>query len=122
MKHRNTTVRITSLKDQGYESDLENTTPAERIDMMWQLACDAWAFTGNFDAESRLPRHVVRVIRGAWPHRLPVSLEGVPVPVIGRTHLIQNKRAAGRPKDLIDLDWLQDAPQSSQIDTEFGSA
>jgi hypothetical protein len=45
----------------------------------------------------------------AWPHRLTVSLEGVSIPVIGRAHLIQNKRAAGRPKDLTDLDWLNDA-------------
>ena len=64
MERGNITVRITRLKDQGDESDLDNTTPAERIDMMWQLTCDAWAFTGEFDAESRLPRHVVRVIRG----------------------------------------------------------
>ncbi|MGD9889780.1 MAG: hypothetical protein AB7R89_14500 [Dehalococcoidia bacterium] len=46
----------------------------------------------------------------AWPYRLTVSLEGVAIPVIGRAHLIQNKRAAGRPKDLADLDWLQNAP------------
>jgi len=31
------------------------------------------------------------------------------VPVIGRRSLIQNKRAAGRPKDLADLDALGDA-------------
>ncbi len=64
MERRNVTVRVTRLRDQGKESDLEGTTPAERIGMMWQLALDAWAFMGGADAESRLPRHVVRVIRG----------------------------------------------------------
>jgi hypothetical protein len=64
MNHRDRQIRVTRLKDQGRERDLENTTPAERIGMMWQLALDAWAFTGTLDAESRLPRHVVRVIRG----------------------------------------------------------
>jgi hypothetical protein len=31
--------------------------------MMWQLAVDAWAFKGDALAESRLPRHVVRLVR-----------------------------------------------------------
>jgi hypothetical protein len=39
-----------------------------------------------------------------------LSEEGVEfLPVIGRAHLIQNKRASGRPKDLADLTWLEDA-------------
>ncbi|MGQ0734792.1 MAG: hypothetical protein ACT4QD_14205 [Acidobacteriota bacterium] len=38
-------------------------SPAERLGMMWQLTLDAWAFTGDRSAESRLPRHVVRVHR-----------------------------------------------------------
>ncbi len=42
----------------------------------------------------------------AWPHRVVVDLEGVRVPVIGRAHLIRNKRASGRPRDLADLAWL----------------
>ena len=37
--------------------------PAERLAMMWQLALDAWAFAGDRGAQSRLPRHVVRVHR-----------------------------------------------------------
>jgi hypothetical protein len=27
--------------------------------------------------------------------------------VIGRRHLIINKRACGRPKDLFDVEWLE---------------
>ncbi len=63
MERRDVTIRISRLHDQGTETDLEGTTPAERIGMMWQLALDASAFIGETDAQSRLPRHVVRVIR-----------------------------------------------------------
>jgi len=57
------TIGKAKLSDQGTERDLGRTTAAERIGMMWQLALDAWAFKGDPDAESRLPRHVVRVVR-----------------------------------------------------------
>lgn len=56
-------VRIRRLADQGDEDDLRGTTMAERIEMMWQLAVDAWSFQEGFDVESRLPRHVVRIER-----------------------------------------------------------
>jgi hypothetical protein len=56
-------VRWTKLEEQGHERDLEGTTAAERIGMMWPLAVQAWAFMGEDVAESRLPRHVVRVVR-----------------------------------------------------------
>lgn len=56
-------MRITSLREQGQETDLDPTTPAERLSMMWQLAQDAWAFMGEPVAESRLLRHTVRVLR-----------------------------------------------------------
>lgn len=57
-------IRIQKLTDQGQEEDLLNTTPAERLSMMWQLAVDAWLFKGESIAQSRLPRHVVSVVRG----------------------------------------------------------
>jgi hypothetical protein len=57
-------IRISRLSDQDNDRDLENTTPEERIAMMWQLALDAWAFMGEPVIEPRLPRHVVRVVRG----------------------------------------------------------
>lgn len=38
-------------------------TPEECIGMMWELACNAWAFMGHADAEPRLQRHLVRVVR-----------------------------------------------------------
>ena len=43
----------------------------------------------------------------AWPGRSEATVEGVRVPVIGREHLLRNKRATGRPKDRNDADWLQ---------------
>jgi hypothetical protein len=47
----------------------------------------------------------------AWPQRKMIELEGHAVPVIGRDHLIQNKRACGRPKDLADVAWLLQASE-----------
>jgi len=61
---RNMPIRVSTLAEQGTERDLERTTPAERLDMMWQLTLDAWALKGDQVAEPRLQRHVVRVIRG----------------------------------------------------------
>ena len=57
------TVRVICLKEQGNETDLEQSTPAERLGMMWQLALDAWAFMGEPVAEPRLPRHIGRILR-----------------------------------------------------------
>lgn len=56
-------VRKTTLAQQGTEDDLRNSTAEERLSMMWQLALDAWAMKGE-KVEPRLPRHVVRIVRG----------------------------------------------------------
>ena len=56
-------VRVRKLTEQGKEAALEQTTPAQRLGMMGQLAVDAWAFKGEPPAESRLTRHVVGVMR-----------------------------------------------------------
>ena len=63
MRNHVDTVRIQKLCDQGKENDLALTTPAQRLEMMWQLALDAWAFKGDSLAESRLPRHAVSIQR-----------------------------------------------------------
>ena len=42
----------------------------------------------------------------AWPERMEIEIEGVIIPVIGRKHLIQNKRALGRSQDLADIERL----------------
>ena len=42
----------------------------------------------------------------AWPNRLPTTFGDQAIWVIGRDDLIANKRAAGRPQDLLDLALL----------------
>ena len=44
----------------------------------------------------------------AWSARLTVVLDGIHVPVMSRAHLVANKRAAKRPKDQLDLRWLEE--------------
>ena len=43
----------------------------------------------------------------AWARKLMTEMDGLTIPVIGRTELLMNKRASGRPKDLLDLDLLE---------------
>lgn len=56
-------VRVLKLHEQDKHDDFRSTTPAQRLEMMWQLTLDAWAFKGEPVAELRLPRHIVRVLR-----------------------------------------------------------
>jgi hypothetical protein len=49
----------------------------------------------------------------AWPSRISTEYGGQPLPVIGRMHLVANKRASGRPQDLVDADAIERAPKSS---------
>lgn len=43
----------------------------------------------------------------AWAARVAARIEGLEVPVIGRQHLIRNKRATGRTRDLADAEALE---------------
>ena len=43
----------------------------------------------------------------AWSERQEVEVAGMRVPVISRHHLLQNKRATGRPQDQADALWLE---------------
>jgi hypothetical protein len=45
----------------------------------------------------------------AWPGRAETTYGDQRVPVIGRRHLVQNKRASARPQDLLDLAILETA-------------
>ena len=59
---RRSIVRVSTLAEQGRENDLEGTTAAERIAMVWPLTLQVWAFSGK-PFEPRLQRHIVRVFR-----------------------------------------------------------
>ena len=43
----------------------------------------------------------------AWSDRVTSKFADQTVPVLSVTHLIKNKRAAGRAQDLADLEWLE---------------
>ena len=42
----------------------------------------------------------------AWPDRISVEMDGISMNVVGRDHLLQNKRAVGRPQDIADAERL----------------
>jgi len=42
----------------------------------------------------------------AWPKRIEIRIGELSVGVIGRSDFIANKRAVGRPKDLLDIELL----------------
>lgn len=46
----------------------------------------------------------------AWSVRVHTQFAGEPVAVLSREHLIQNKKAAGREQDLLDVKWLEAHP------------
>lgn len=43
----------------------------------------------------------------AWASRIQVNLDGLEIQVIGKTELIRNKQATGRPQDLADVARLR---------------
>ena len=53
------------------------------------------------------------VFDDCWRRREQVVLDGVPLAIIGRDDFIANKRAAGRLKDLADLESLNEPPSES---------
>jgi hypothetical protein len=49
----------------------------------------------------------------AWKARVAATIEGdTPINVISREHLLQNKRAAKRPKDLLDVKEIEKAAKA----------
>jgi hypothetical protein len=59
---------------------------------------------------------VITVIEGvsfdeAWNARTAVEIDGLRLPVIGKTQLIANKRTVRRPQDLVDADLLESSSE-----------
>jgi len=50
----------------------------------------------------------------AWAHRVPGTIDGIPVSYLSREDLIRNKHASGRPKDLGDAAALRDRNPKGQ--------
>ena len=49
----------------------------------------------------------------AWADRKVVDIEGITLATLSREHLLVNKRASGRPKDLADVAWLEEGPDEN---------
>lgn len=50
----------------------------------------------------------------AWASRVEADFGGVPVFILARAHLLINKRLAGRPQDLMDIESLLLAEKQSE--------
>jgi hypothetical protein len=48
----------------------------------------------------------------AFASKVSAELDGIPVSILGKDALIRNKRAVGRPQDLIDIDMLEKLAQA----------
>jgi len=47
------------------------------------------------------------VFEQCWENRETVEIDGLEVPLLSRKNLIENKKATGRPQDLLDVDVLE---------------
>ena len=81
-----------------------NITPAdfERLGCVYQMGVPP----GRIDIITQLSGIT---FDEAWPGRVVLEVNGVPVPFLGREALLKNKRAAARPKDLLDVEILERA-------------
>ena len=46
----------------------------------------------------------------AWDSHIEIEVADVRLPILGREHLLTNKRAVGRPQDLADIELLRSKP------------
>ena len=54
----------------------------------------------------------------AWEGRQEIEIEGAPIPFLGLREFVLTKRAAGRTKDLLDLELLREAGLLEGLDLE----
>ena len=84
-----------NLSERDFQSDdliFQMGRPPMRIDILTSIEAI------NFDE--------------AWPERTDWIVDGVKLPVISRRHLLVNKRAVGRTKDLADIERLEQNPDA----------
>ena len=62
-RRRSMVVRVLRPGDPQETEAVNRPAPAVAMGMVWQITRDAWAFKGDGAVESRLPRHIVRVLR-----------------------------------------------------------
>jgi len=61
--HRDVVRKLTLAEDDD-DGLVLDATPAERLQMVWPLTCDCWAFVPGSDAQLEFQRHVESVKRG----------------------------------------------------------
>jgi hypothetical protein len=90
-----------------FGAPLGNATPADftNLDLVFQIGV----------APNRID--ILMDIAGvtfdeAWAGRTLSSYAGTPTQFLGKEHLIRAKKAAGRPHDLRDLEWLEASSDS----------
>ena len=60
-------TRVIRLSDEEDDADVLALSPAERIQMMWPLAVNAWAFMGVDVSGLQFQRHIARLV-GRFDH------------------------------------------------------
>jgi predicted nucleotidyltransferase len=104
---KNSEAVFRALADFG--APLTGLTPADFRDnpsSVFQL--------GHEPARADIPQSIDGVdFDEAWPRRIELALEGVPVHVVSADDLIRNKLASGRLRDLADVEAMREADKAS---------
>ena len=58
-----TASRVKRLDDEENEYELLHLSPAQRLELVWEVTRSVWTMRGLTDATPRLSRHVSRVVR-----------------------------------------------------------
>jgi hypothetical protein len=58
----------------------------------------------------------------AWKERVITPVDGLEVPIMSFRHVIQNKRAVGRPRDLADVLTLEEEQKRLSLRSQGGPA
>lgn len=56
-------VRILHLHDIAKDESISKLSPSQRVEIVWELTMQSWAFKEGLDHEPRLRRDVVRIVR-----------------------------------------------------------